>query len=404
MNVIDYRILIQTPPETVWKVISDVKRNPEWQTNCKAISILTNIGQSGAGMRWRATSASGHDYVVQVTAWYDRIGYEYTFTDGAPYKSSKGQVRLQETAEGTLVQWTFQYDLSGMLSGLKNSLGHKRAVEKEIIDSLQNLHKLMSRIAADARYESKSLMRDAPDVRARQQYKPRHPSVFEPQADESPRPTPKLDPFNFDPPRADDDTRPRPSVQAEPTQPAAAPIEPSTPLAAKDNNALFKPTEAFSTRESQTVTPPVEPVAAPPDPIPAPTPPPTRQEVTPPPAPKVEATTEPDTPKTPDKLDTASVSVFDLFGIPRPSVTQESQAVKIAAESAPTDSTPTPAPVEAAPPTQSPEASTPESVEPVRATSTSIMVKVEYQDETPRYGRVGLRYRLRWESVKLRRP
>lgn len=398
MNVIDYRILIQAPPDALWQVISDVKRNPEWQTNCKAISILTNIGQGGAGMRWRATSTSGKDYVVQVTAWYDRIGYEYTFTDGAPYKSSKGQVRMQETPEGTLVQWTFQYDLSGMLSGLKNSLGHKRAVEKEIIDSLQNLHKLMSRIAADARYESKSLMRDAPDVRARQQYKPRHPSVLDQQTNDSPRPTPKLDPFNFDPPRADDDTRPRPSVQAAP-QPNAVPLESSATPPVKESDAAFKPPEAFSTRESQTVTPPVEPVTTPPDPKPEPipvlTPPPStvRQEAAPP----VEPTPEP--PKTPDKLDTTTVSVFDLFGIPRPSATQETQAVKVE------NAEPTPMPAEVISPAPKPsESSAVEVVEPVRATSTSIMVKVEYQDETPRYGRVGLRYKLRWESVRLRRP
>jgi carbon monoxide dehydrogenase subunit G len=403
MNVIDYRILIQAPPEAVWKVVSDVKRNTEWQTNCKAVSILTNIGQNGAGMRWRATSASNKDYVVQVTAWYDRIGYEYTFTDGAPYKFSKGQVRLQETAEGTLVQWTFQYDLTGMLSGLKNSLGHKRAVEKEIIDSLQNLHKLMSRLVADARYESKSLMRDAPDVRARQQYKPRHPSVFEPSNTpeaEAQRPTPKLDPFNFDPPRADDDTRPLPAVKVDPI--------PDTPA-------------ILSTRESAVVAPSVEPVASPPEakpePTPAPTPPPIRQEVTPPPAPpvapSVEAPPAPEPQRPPDKLDTASVSVFDLFGIPRPSATQESQAVKVDAEPpAPTPSEPiTPAPegvtpVERVTPTE-PTALKPtaiESVEAARATSTSITVKVEYPDETPRYGRVGLRYKLRWESVKLRRP
>ncbi len=385
MHVIDYRILIQAPPEAVWKVVSDIKRNPEWQTNCKAVSILTNIGRNGPGMRWRATSASNKDYVVQVTAWYDRIGYEYTFTDGAPYKSSKGQVRLQETVEGTLVQWTFQYDLSGMLGGIKNSLGHKRALEKEITDSLQNLHKLMSRLVADARYESKSLMRDAPDVRARQQYKPRHPSVTEQQKTttlEALRPAPKLDPFNFDPPRADEDTRPRPAPEVAPVTDAPA---------------------ILSTRESPAVNPSVEPVVSLTEPRFEPIPASTGQEVTlstaSPVAPSAESPTIPEPQRLPDKLDTATVSVFDIFGIPRPSATQESQAVKIEARANTLEEKVTSSPAL--------EPNTIELAEVAHTTSTSVTVNVESPNapnETGRYARVGLRYKLRWELVKLCRP
>lgn len=430
MNVIDYRILVQATAETVWQIVSDIKRNPEWQVNCKAVSILTNANQGGPGMSWRATSDSGKDYVVRVTAWYDRIGYEYTFTDGTPYKDSKGQIRLQETPEGTLVQWTFQYDMPGVIGGLKNSLGRKRAIEKDIIDSLQNLYKLMSRTTTEKRFESKALIREAPDVRARQQYKPRHPSIFDqtkedgdviqPAAStESARET--LNPFAYDPPKADDDTRPHPVVKRE-----AAPdvVEDkseasSAPAASTGNDpiSIFRPPEA--------------PASAPAEPTQVQIPveqPPAAAEPAQPQPPAMDAPAKPaeetSAPIPPVGVDTAAVSVFDLFGIPRPSATQESKAVKVEAEPEAPASTPQPVAEEAIAKADTPESvpaeatvkvdapiipeapetasaapeSAPDTAKPIEAATLSVL------EIMPRYGRVGLRYKLRYLSVKLRRP
>ena len=73
MNIIDQRILIPTSPENVWGYISDINNNPNWQAGCRTVSFLT-IAHKGQGIRWRYTAKRGREYVVEVTAWYDRLG------------------------------------------------------------------------------------------------------------------------------------------------------------------------------------------------------------------------------------------------------------------------------------------------------------------------------------------
>jgi len=238
MHVIDHRILVPTPPEIVWRFLSDLRRNPEWQVNCSSVSMLTLPQQPpGVGTRWRATSDAGRDYIAEITAWYDRLGYEYTFVDGAPYRYSKGQIRLQDTPEGTVVQWTFQYEVGGMLGSLKNSLGKRRAIENDMIESLRSLWKVITQSApVDKDYTPKSLMRDAPDVNARQAYKPRHPTPFDqPQGGPTPTPAEEMprvpDLLANMPPVEDDDTRPRPAVREEPAAVAPTP----------EPDAIFRP-------------------------------------------------------------------------------------------------------------------------------------------------------------------
>src|SRR5687768_10262320 len=105
MNVIDHRILVPASPDRVWQYISDINRNPSWMVDCRSVSFLTTM-HAGPGTRWRITDAKGKDRVAEITVWYDRLGYEYKFVDGVPFSQNKGQIRLQEIAEGTVVQWT----------------------------------------------------------------------------------------------------------------------------------------------------------------------------------------------------------------------------------------------------------------------------------------------------------
>ena len=51
-----------------------------------------------------------NDVVVEISAWYDTLGYEYRIVDGAKFGENQGRIRLQEVAEGTLVRWIFQYE------------------------------------------------------------------------------------------------------------------------------------------------------------------------------------------------------------------------------------------------------------------------------------------------------
>ncbi len=356
MTILDHRILIPKSPEKIWEFLSDISRNAEWQVDCSEVSLLTSK-RSGAGVRWRYTSTGGRSYVVETTAWYDGLGYEYTFVDGGPFKESKGRIRLQEIAEGTVVQWTLTYETSGMLAGVRNAIGLKRQFESAMIDSLKNLWKVIQKVIPDDKpREVKSLMRDAPDYESRTHYRSRYPTGKPDDDYQEVLPEKGISAI-VEPPISLEDTRPRAPVRAElspvevapestevpeatrsefaPPLPspvtedavvselAASTTLPETadeipdPFAAANETARVYtdvPTVARTiTQESHTVSTPVEPTAVVETPKPMPA-----------------ASFDP-VPSYADtvKMETGEMSVFDLFGIPRPSQTQEMRPVVI---------------------------------------------------------------------------
>ncbi|MCA9904460.1 MAG: SRPBCC family protein, partial [Anaerolineae bacterium] len=121
MTTIDHRILIPVPQNVVWDYIGNLANNVRWQVDCSNLSFLTTR-QEGVGTRWRASSEKGKEYVVEIRAWYEGLGYEYSFIDRPPFRTAMGRIRLQEIPEGTVVQWTLEYELGGMLGGVRNSL------------------------------------------------------------------------------------------------------------------------------------------------------------------------------------------------------------------------------------------------------------------------------------------
>lgn len=360
MTTIDHRILIAAPQHVVWNYVSNLANNPNWQVDCKTVSFLTT-NHSGAGTRYRHLTERGREYVVEVTAWYNQLGYEYTFVDGVSYASNKGRLRLQDAPEGTIVQWSFTYELSGMLSGLRNALGTKRAVDNVMVDSLWTLWRHIGQLSANIPpAESKALMRDAPDVEARAHYVSRRSDI----SDSRPMPSvfDEVPVITSEPPIEDDDTRPRPVTE--------------TPLTHVDKPTVSSPEDlvkepdflaGIRDEDSQTTLPPVVPpsidfvppinlddtspkpairvaddVSSQPEmPIPS-----AKHEIVdqdiPHDIPSVEIEEEPSvhfvgdvaTSEPPiDKNDTATVSVFDLFGVPKPSETQQMKAINIEVDS-----------------------------------------------------------------------
>lgn len=368
-TVIDHAIAIPTKQINVWELLSQIQENHVWQSDCEQVAFLTTM-RSGRGTRWRNISPSGREYIMEITAWYDGLGYEYTIVDGVPYKDNRGRLRLQEAPEGTIVQWTFSYEASGLLGGLRNAMGTKRSVENDIIDSLRNLYNYLKHLRGEERFaasDSKSFMQDAPDVEERAHYQPRYPSIMDsdkinkvPEIPKRPeqrkadtsQEMPKvpsslgdearyMPPSSYElpslipePPVAEDDTRPNPTTSGEI---AAVPDKP-----AKDD--AFMPRDRYSAPDS--IEEPSFLKYMPP-------PPEKRLEELPKPLstadsaylPKESAkaweekpSTEPNRPKTADapiipeppvgKLDSAQVSVFELFGMPKPSATQEVRASK----------------------------------------------------------------------------
>lgn len=379
MTTIDHRILINAPQQVVWNYISNLANNPNWQVDCKDVAFLTTH-QSGEGTRYRHVTERGRDYVVEITAWYNQLGYEYTFVDGVSYASNQGRVRLQDAPEGTIVQWSFTYELGGMFSGLRNALGTKRSVDGVMVDSLWTLWRHIGQLSANIPpAESKALMQDAPDVQARANYVSRH-SSFE-VSDSRPMPSvfDEVPPsITNEPPVKDDDTRPRPATPP----PTPAVTEASTP---SSDDLVKEPDFLANIRDedSQTTIPPVSAPSL------SDIPPTTLEDTSPKPAVRVDdVASEPEQPvptaqaeivrqNLPEKAeapdipnadvteepsphfvddvatseppittaDSGSVSVFDLFGVPKPSETQQMEAVKVEAELpvTPVAVTPTPA-------------------------------------------------------------
>ncbi|TVR19092.1 MAG: SRPBCC family protein [Anaerolineaceae bacterium] len=206
MNTIDQRILIPVSPESIWGIISNIEDNKQWQVHCAKVSFLTTNRQ-GQGVRYRFSNPSGRDYVAEITAWYDNVGYAYQLIDGVNFRYNRGRIRLQEIAEGTIVQWVFEYEAGGILGGLRNTLSTRRQTENNIIESLRNLWRVATKDRAGEQYVSKTLMQEAPDAESRAQYKSRHPSPVINEAS-----TGGSDEFLTEPPVAEDDTRPRPAT------------------------------------------------------------------------------------------------------------------------------------------------------------------------------------------------
>lgn len=331
MTILDHRILIPAAPTLVWDYISDINNNVHWQVDCQFVSFLTTQ-QQGPGTRWRYTSPSRRDYVVEITSWYDGLGYEYIIVDGVNHRQNRGRIRLQEIAEGTVVQWTFTYEPGGMFGGLRNTLSVKRQIENIMIDSLRMLWKVINQSkTAEPIREPKSLMRDAPDVQARAQYKPRHPSAIQD----------STLPLHIDePPITEDDTRPRmPTVK--PPEPVYSLNEPDflSDVSRFESIETTKIGEPEVSGDAALFQRPSEPTAPLEIPITMPDDPPTSIGIDTPLITKPSAETRPTetealeelvaAPEIPSKLDTSQISVFDVFGLPKPSETAEMRAVTL---------------------------------------------------------------------------
>ena len=227
MNVIDLEILIPASPEFIWRFLGDPAALSQWQEDVNSVSFLSTQ-REGRGTRWRASSDNNSDIVVEVSAWYDTLGYEYSLMDGTSFSENTGRIRLHEVPDGTLVRWTFQYELGGVLGGLRNAMRIKRSTTSQIQASLRNLHQLILQESGGIpTHEAKASVREAPDVGERLAYKPRHPSAFnDPALDESAareiEPDTDKQPAIYDyefelesvPARVDTDTKPNPVVLA----------------------------------------------------------------------------------------------------------------------------------------------------------------------------------------------
>ncbi len=347
MPLIDQRILIAAPAEAIWRYLTQPEQVMRWHLGCKQLSVLTTRAQ-GVGVRRRCTDSRGRSTVEEITAWIENIGYEYTMVDG-PYRAFRGRLRLQPAPEGTLVNWVIEYRRRGMFGGLRELLGGRRRTRRLMEESLRNLRKLVERSGArlDPARQAKVAMQPAPDTAARAA---RAAEVTRAQAarsaanapivvgeddlPEAPAATLIHQPIEPSfvarlsapepttaPPESAADTKPRkPKGLAEALQakPPALPKRPEEPQ--WDSAARTVPISLVAPPP-----PPAEPTqileSTPPKPRSLPEVPPTPAEGTPlpPPPPLAPPQIPQDKPKPTTLYDTGEVSIWEVFGVPRPS-------------------------------------------------------------------------------------
>jgi len=301
MTIIDHRVLVNAPPEVVWELLGDLAALPKWHVNCQDTSILTTQRQ-GVGVRRRNTMSGGPDTVEEILTWYNNLGFEYTVVDGPRYRSNRGRLRLQAIPEGTVVQWTFEYQLGGTLAFLRDFFLRRR-LNDEATRSLKRFKQLVESagIRMDAATVERVSMRPAPSATeraaigeattrvrsARVEVPPAPPAVSEetqvslPPAPPPDRPAwqtppavldigfddlPPLAGIGGEPPLADEDTRPRPILET-PTQPIVPRLqpeaippapEPEPPAGASQEPVDLAPVLESDTNETIPVAPPVE--------------------------------------------------------------------------------------------------------------------------------------------------
>lgn len=368
MTLIDQRILIDAPPQVIWEYLTDPDKLVVWHAGYSSISVLTTQ-QSGVGVRRRCAMASGgKDVIEQITHWVDGLGYEYTLVEGGPYRSFRGRFRLQPVPDGTSVQWTIEYRPKGLMGRLRDRLSGRNRLATMMAASLRELRQQITMLGLrlDDTYRARVGIQGRLNAAERAQYQRRHPAPESIAAEQPPAPTsseegasapsaaPAVPAPVSEPPSAhlDADTEPRPPAglrealaaqqqpgEALPPPPPPAQITPPEPLRPVATAPTAPAPQAPADHERPTPPrgiPAVRPsgVAGEPSPFarPAdslhdtatdrPTPP---RGVRHAPAQDTAADARPTLPPPTARRDTSDLSIWEIFGIPRPS--EQDQAV-----------------------------------------------------------------------------
>ena len=172
MTLIDQRILIPAPMQAVWDTLANHSLLPKWRMDVRAVSVLTTE-HNRPGTRRRISTKTGRaDIIEEIKIWYEGIGYEYTLIEGGDYRSYVSRLRLQATADGTIVQWTISYDFGGLLKRFLGGRRRRKRLETLAINSLRQLRRYVEStgVKLDSQYRERNSIQSAPDASSRAEY------------------------------------------------------------------------------------------------------------------------------------------------------------------------------------------------------------------------------------------
>jgi hypothetical protein len=350
VTLIDQRILIDAPPPIIWEFVSDPYRLAQWHAGYSSVSVLTTQ-QTGLGTRRRcAVTGGGKDVIEQITAWVDGLGYEYEFIEGGPYRLMRGRIRLQPGPDGTGVQWTVEYRPKGPFGLLRDWLGGRKQFAAMMAASLRELRQQVNALGLrmDDAYRARLGIQGRLNVAERAHYQRRHPvpgadppapaSVAEsapPPAGEVTAPEPPATlpkaPLERAVPAAEAEAAaPAPLVPAEPVLPPpviAPPAATAPPGDAEPDYRRVTPPRGIPAVQRPPAADAPSPFARPASPgekmaRPQPTPPPDAPSP-PPPGGRERADRPEILPPPTSKTDTGEISIWEVFGLRRPSERDE---------------------------------------------------------------------------------
>lgn len=113
-------ILIQASPETIWAILADVKRTPEWVDGVQE-SERTGSLQEGRGMRWKESCVLDRQHIEaehEIAAWepfrkaliQTKLPMNGTMTRTITFDQEPGGVRVS-------VEFVWDLGIAGMLLG-----------------------------------------------------------------------------------------------------------------------------------------------------------------------------------------------------------------------------------------------------------------------------------------------
>lgn len=137
MTEFEHRILIPLPTVQIWAILLDWTRIPQWQPEVSSVEIIRSHTRNQFPSL-RLTTVHKKIWVMEVTAWYDSLGYEYRMSRD-DLRECFGRWRLRGIPEGTVLASSISYTakaLSVRRKRLENSNVERLRLFRELAQSL----------------------------------------------------------------------------------------------------------------------------------------------------------------------------------------------------------------------------------------------------------------------------
>ena len=143
--MVERELHIKATPQTVWRLVTDPRRTPEWLTFAVAVDVLDGFGR-GQLQRISCRSGRREITVVRVVSVFDTMAWvqwDVVAGDGAPpgsYRPGKRfAVEMEPTGAGTFVRLHSEPQGSGAeMIGARGRRGARRDLRRSL-DLLRHL-------------------------------------------------------------------------------------------------------------------------------------------------------------------------------------------------------------------------------------------------------------------------